>query len=75
MNKKKKWIPKQSDKYFFCSERRGILWDYFDERDTRSKEKLYVGNCFRTRDEASANYEEVIKKVTDYYLTIRGSEQ
>lgn len=75
MKKNKRWIPEQSEKYFFCSERRGILFDYFDEKDTNCKTRYIVGNCFPTRDEASRYYDEILRKITTTFYTKRNGTE
>lgn len=67
----KKWIPKHRDTYYFCSEKRGIIEDIFDEYDSNKKARVVLNNAFRTRDEASRHYDEVIHNINFEYIKRR----
>ena len=63
----KRWKPKQGEIYYFVSEQRGIIWDYFDINNTNAKTRYYIGNCFIKRDSASAEFNNIVNKLTWFY--------
>lgn len=65
----KRWKPKQGQKYFFISEQKGIIWDYFDIHNSNAKSRYYIGNCYKTRDKASAEFNDIVNKLTWFYET------
>jgi len=57
---KKKFVPKDGDKYWYVSEFCNVDWHYNDD-DYSDEKYIRLGNCYRTEAEALEARERVLK--------------
>ena len=60
--KKKRWKPKDGEEYFYVDEDGNIGSFIFDMICISDTAMLYMGNCFRTSEDAEAHKDEIMAK-------------
>ncbi len=62
--RKKPWKPKNEEIYYYVKVD-GEIGHYYCRKDAIDTTFLYMGNCFRTKEEAEAHKEEVLQKMQE----------
>ena len=57
--KKKWWIPKDGQLFYFANSTLSIMGKYYNENDTIDKRRIAIGNCFQTIEQAQYMVEKL----------------
>lgn len=60
VKKPEKFIPKESEKYYFYTDWGNIEKDYYYPNDGADEWRLKIGNCFKTEKEAKPYRQKLI---------------
>lgn len=63
--KKKKWVPKEGETYWYISSTYGIVYEEINKKHYFDNAVIENGNCFKTQEEAEAMAERIKKLLNE----------
>lgn len=63
---RKDWKPEDNEEYWYCS-LRGVFKDYFSKKSILCLMRFFVKNCYKTKEEALKNTDDLYLKLIKFY--------